>query len=75
MDSRLTAVSSRFGDRSYRIEVWQGTKLVAITEKRDRPISVLILSASCHEVGLVEPALDACWTSATPAVLIGAKSV
>ena len=42
--------------------------------KRDRPISVLISSASCHEVGLVEPALDACWTSETPAILIGDKA-
>lgn len=48
--------------------------MVAITEKRGRPVSILISSASCHEVGLVEPALDACWTSETPAVLIGDKA-
>lgn len=52
----------------------KGTKLVAITEKRGRPVSVLITSASCHEVRLVEPALDACWTSESPAVLIGDKA-
>ncbi len=37
-------------------------------------MSVLIASASCHEVRLVEPALDACWTSEPPAVLIGDKA-
>lgn len=48
--------------------------MVAITEKRDRPVSVLISSASFHEAGLVEPALDACFVSVTPAVLIGDKA-
>jgi len=52
----------------------KGTKLVAITDKRGRPVSVLIASASCHEVRLVEPALDACWTSEPPGVLIGDKA-
>ena len=52
----------------------KGTKLVAITEKSGRPVSVLITDASCHEVRLVEAALDACWTSETPAVLIGDKA-
>ena len=52
----------------------KGTKLVAITEKSGRPVSVLISNASCHEVRLVEPALDACWTSEPPAVLIGDKA-
>ena len=52
----------------------KGTKLVAITEKRGRPVGVLITDASCHEVRLVEPALDACWTFETPAVLIGDKA-
>ncbi len=52
----------------------KGTRLVAITEKRGRPVSVLITSAACHEVRLVEPALEACWTSETPAVLIGDKA-
>ena len=28
----------------------KGTKLVAITEKSGRPVSVLITNASCHEV-------------------------
>ena len=37
-------------------------------------MSVLISSASCHEVGLVEPTLDACFVSAPPAVLIGDKA-
>ena len=36
-------------------------------------MSVLIASASCHEVRLVEPALDACFASEPPAVLIGDK--
>lgn len=45
-----------------------------ITDKRGRPISVLISSASCHEVGLVEPALDTCFTSETPVILIGDKA-
>ncbi len=52
----------------------KGRKLVAITEKSGRPVSVLITDASCHEVRLVEPALDACWTSENPAVLIGDKA-
>lgn len=52
----------------------KGTKLVAITEKSGRPVSVLITDASCHEVRLVEPALDACWTSENPVVLIGDKA-
>ncbi len=30
----------------------KGTKLVAITEKRGMPVSILITSASCHEVRL-----------------------
>ncbi|MCG9126692.1 transposase [Candidatus Poribacteria bacterium] len=34
----------------------------------------LICSASCHEVGLVEPTLDACFVSETPVVLIGDKA-
>ena len=55
-------------------ECGKGTKLVAITEKSGRPVSVLITDASCHEVRLVEPALDACWTSENPAVLIGDKA-
>ena len=52
----------------------KGTKLVAITEKSGRAVSVLITDVSCHEVRLVEPALDACWTSESPAVLIGDKA-
>ena len=52
----------------------KGTKLVAITEKRGRPVGVLITDASCHEVRMVEPALDACWTFENPAVLIGDKA-
>ena len=50
------------------------TKLFAITDKRGRPISVLIASASCPEVGLVEPALNACFTPETPAILIEDKA-
>ncbi|MCG9126306.1 hypothetical protein JT359_01775 [Candidatus Poribacteria bacterium] len=45
-----------------------------MTEKQGRPISILICSASCHEVSLVEPTLDACFVSETPAVLIGDKA-
>ena len=37
-------------------------------------MSVLIASASCHEVRLVEPVLDACFVSEMPAVLIGDKA-
>ena len=47
----------------------KGTKLVAITEKHGRLIGVLICSASCHEVGIVEPTLDACFVGENPAVL------
>ena len=36
---------------------------MAITEKRGRPVSVLIASASRHEVRLVEATLDACIVS------------
>ena len=53
----------------------KGTKLVAITEKRGRPISVLISSASCHEVDLIETVLDSCFVSATPAVLTRLKTL
>ena len=52
----------------------KGTKLMAITEKRGRPIGVLIASASRHEVRLVEPTLDVCVVSELPAVLIGDKA-
>ena len=52
----------------------KGTKLVAITEKRGRPVGVLIVSASRHEVRLVEPTLDTCFVSEVPAVLIGDKA-
>ena len=52
----------------------KGTKLVARTEKSGRLMSVLITSASCYEMRLVEPALDACWTSENPAVLIRDKT-
>ena len=44
------------------------------TDRKGRPVSVLMLSASCHEVRWGEPALDACWNSATLAVLIGDKA-
>ena len=47
---------------------------MAITEKRGRPISVLIASASDHEVRLVEGTLDVCVVSELPAVLIGDKA-
>ena len=49
----------------------QGTKLIAITEKHGRLIGVLICSASCLEVGIVEPTLDACFVGENPTVLIG----
>ncbi len=47
---------------------------MAITEKRGRPVGVLIASASHHEVRLVEPTLDACFVSESPAILIGDKA-
>ena len=47
---------------------------MAITEKRGRPIGVLIASASRHEVRLVESTLDACIVSEFPAILIGDKA-
>ena len=47
---------------------------MAITEKRGRPIGVLISSASTHEVRLVEPTLDACFVSEVPVILIGDKA-
>ena len=34
----------------------------------------MISSTFCHEVRFVEPALDACWTSEFPMVLIGDKA-
>ena len=47
---------------------------MAITEKRGRPVSVLIANASCHEVRLVEPTLDACIVSELPILLMGDKA-
>ena len=47
---------------------------MAITEKRGRPVGVLIASASRHEVRLVEPTLDACIVSELPVILIGDKA-
>ena len=47
---------------------------MAITEKRGRPIGVLIASASPHEVRLVEATLDACFVSEMPVILIGDKA-
>lgn len=47
---------------------------MAITEKRGRPISVMISSASPHEVRLVEPTLAACFVSELPVILIGDKA-
>ena len=37
-------------------------------------MGVLIVSASRHEVRLVEPTLDTCFVSEVPAVLIGDKA-
>ena len=47
---------------------------MAITEKRGRPVSVFIASASRHEVVLVHPTLNACIVSELPAILIGDKA-
>ena len=47
---------------------------MAITEKRGRPIGVLIANASHHEVRLVEGTLDACFVSELPVILIGDKA-
>ena len=47
---------------------------MAITEKRGRPVGVLIASASHHKVRLVEPTLDACFVSESPTILIGDKA-
>ena len=47
---------------------------MAIREKRGRPIGVLIVSASPHEVRLVEPTLAACFVSELPVILIGDKA-
>ena len=47
---------------------------MAITEKRGRPVGVLIASASRHEVRLVEATLDACIVSELPVILIGDKA-
>lgn len=52
----------------------KGTKLMAIPQKRGRPVSVLIASASRHEVVLVQPTLDACIVSEMPAILIGDRA-
>ncbi len=73
IDAKFVASKKR-GTCVGKTKCGKGTKLVAITDKRGRPISVLISSASCHEVGLVEPALDACFTSETPAILTGDKA-
>ena len=57
-------IASKKGALCREDEVWQrhktGCDYCSYADKRGRPISVLISSASCHEVGLVEPALDAC---------------
>ena len=47
---------------------------MAITEKRGRPIGVLIASGSTHEVRLVEPTLGACFVSQMTVILIGDKA-
>ena len=47
---------------------------MAITEKRGRPVGILIASASAHEVSLVASTLDACIVSELPAILIGDKA-
>lgn len=47
---------------------------MAITEKRGRPISVMIASASPHEVRLVESTLAARFVSELPVILIGDKA-
>ena len=47
---------------------------MAITEKRGKPVSVLIASASAHEVSLVASTLDTCIVSESPAILIGDKA-
>ena len=52
----------------------KGTKLMAIPQKRGRPVSVLIASASRHEVVLIQPTLEACIVSEMPAILIGDKA-
>ena len=52
----------------------KATKLMAITKKCGRPVSVLIAGASRHEVVLVQPTLDACIVSEMPAILIGDKA-
>ncbi len=57
-----------------RTKCGKGSELVVIIEKRGSPVSVFITRASCHEVRLVEPALDAYWISESLAVLIGDKA-
>ena len=52
----------------------QRHKVSSDCRKAGRPISVMISSAFCHEVGLVETGLDSCFVSETPAVLIGDKA-
>ncbi len=67
-------VASKKKDLCRKDEVLQRYKVGSDYEKQGRSISILISSASCHEVGLVKPALDACFVTATPTVLIGDKA-
>ena len=57
-------LAQKRGESVGKTKCGKGTKLMAITEKRGRPIGVLMVSsASAHEVRLVEPTLDACFVS------------
>ena len=47
---------------------------MAITEKRGRPMGILIATASAHEVSLVASTLDACIVSESPTILIDDKA-
>lgn len=46
---------------------------MAITEKRDRPIGVLIASDSHHELRLIDLTLDTCFASETLSILVEGK--
>ncbi|MCX6071607.1 MAG: IS5 family transposase [Chloroflexi bacterium] len=52
----------------------KGTKIVAVADGTGLPLSVLIASASPHEVTLAEATLDACFAPAAPERLIGDRA-
>ena len=55
-------------------ECGKGTKLVAIAEKRGKPVGVFIASASHPEVSLIQPTWNTCIVSELLRLLIAGKA-